>query len=954
MRIRNRNTQEESSSFSYSSFMMDSLRFIMKIPGNVTSYVANHPLQAFSIAALLINASQLPRVGAQAIPTDNLVLNINGTYDPTIHLNNVFPDLDQLNEFNGYRLLGDNTSYINVTNDDNYPVDYQTMLFFFKGDMSHGNILTYNNGGFSVDFNPRHLNPNYSNPLLPYGCGTGLMSVLDDGIQSCGISSTPGPGFTHFGISIHYPLSSVWYFINGTQVDATSFTYSQTAPTPGQGYILGSGLNGTIANVLLYSQPLTNDQISAIYADLVTPPYLASSSSSSGFGFGTGFSFSTPISGDQGIPTDNLVLNLNGTSDPSIHLNNVVMAPDQFNLMNGYRLSGNNNSYINVTSNGTYPVDYQTFLFFFKGDYRGGNLLTYSNGDFSVDFNPRHLNPNYTSLTLPYGCGTSLLSVVDDLDQSCGISATPGYGFTHFAISLHYPLSAVWYFINGTQVDATRFTYSQQPAQPGQGYFLGSGLNGTLSNVLLYSQPLTNDQIAAIYSEQTTPPFVLPGVSSSSSGVSPLASSSARSSSSNSVSSSRLPASSSLSSSTSIQLSSSPVASSSFATSSSNRGVSSSGIFSSSTGLSSSLRGMSSSLATSSSNQPASSSNLASSSRVASSSSVTSSLNLAASSSGLSSSSSLTSSLPLPVSSSTSASLPASSSVSSSNNVIAQSSSGFSSSPTSSSSLNVLSSSGLSSSNAIAQLSSHFSSSTTSSSTLNAVSSSGLTSSNAIGQSSSRFSSSVASSSVTNALTSSGAATSSNAVTSNRGISSSGSSPVLAFSSSTGSANTRANPAASSSSTSSSIALPIASSTALLTNVFSAGSSSTGLDAPTASSSSGNTVITPQGSNDQSSSSISKAGLGSAIAFPTAVLLLTCGGMSYCYYNRRNNQKPSPVVPPERFTNGHGPNPDGYIDSPETTASSVELPALSSSVSSGPSHLVVQDGPMTSSSLSRR
>ena len=207
---RNRSIPKASSNLSYGSFMLKSLSFIIKMPGALTSYVANHKLQVFAIASILINASKISNVVAQVIPTDNLVLNLNGTYDPTIELNNVFPALDQLNRMNAYRLSGDNTSYINVTNDDNYPVDYQTMLFFFEGDMSHGNILTYNNGGFSVDFNPRHLNPNYSNPALPYGCGTGLLSVLDDGDQSCGIGSTPGLGFTQFGISIHYPLSSVW------------------------------------------------------------------------------------------------------------------------------------------------------------------------------------------------------------------------------------------------------------------------------------------------------------------------------------------------------------------------------------------------------------------------------------------------------------------------------------------------------------------------------------------------------------------------------------------------------------------------------------------------------------------------------------------------------------------------------------------------------------------------
>ena len=934
---RNRSIPKASSNLSYGSFMLKSLSFIIKMPGALTSYVANHKLQVFAIASILINASKISNVVAQAIPTDNLVLNLNGTYDPTIELNNVFPALDQLNRMNAYRLSGDNTSYINVTNDDNYPVDYQTMLFFFEGDMSHGNILTYNNGGFSVDFNPRHLNPNYSNPALPYGCGTGLLSVLDDGDQSCGIGSTPGLGFTQFGISIHYPLSSVWYFINGSQVDATRFTYSQTPPTPGQGYILGSGLNGTLSNVLLYSQPLSNDQIAAIYTQLTTAPLASSSSSTAGGNPVFGIS---PIY--QTIPTNNITLNLNGTSDPNVHLNNVVLAPDQFNQMKGYRFAGNNNSYINVSIGNNYPVDYQSFLFFYKGDYSAGNLLTYSNGDFSVDFNPRHLNPNYTSLTLPYGCGTSLLSVVDDLDQACGITSTPGAGFTHFTISLHYPLRSVLYYVNGTLVDGESFTWSQQPAQPGQGYFLGSGLNGTMSNVLLYSVPLTDDQIAAIYADLTTaPPPVLAVSSSSSSNVIPLPSSSTHLSSS----SSRLPASSSLSSSSSNAFSSSPVASSTQATSSSNRGVSSSGLFSSSAGLSSSLRGVSSLLATSSVNLPASSSLAASSSRIASSSSVTSSSNPAASSSGLSSGSSVSSSLPLVTSSSVTSSVNqlASSSGLSSSNVIAQSSSRFASSVPSSSTANTMSSSGLSSSNAIAPSSSRFSSSGSSTSAINAVTSPGISSSNVVAQSSSHFSSSIPSSSTINMVSSSGLDSS--------GVNAPSSSPFASsapgFSAATGSsgqlATSNVNSAASSTVTSSSIALPIASSTSLLTSIFSAGSSTS--DTSTASSSTGDPTSTPQGANDQSSSSISRTGLGLSIALPAAALFACgAGGMYYCY-NKRSPTKLTPVIPPEKFAT---PNQDGYIDAPET-GSTVELPQLSSSVSSGPSVLHVQDGPVTSS-----
>jgi hypothetical protein len=271
----------------------------------------------------------------------------------------------------------------------------------------------------------------------------------------------------------------------------------------------------------------------------------------------------------QTIPTTDLVMSfppLNGTQG-NVQLNNVTLVPDRFGRINSaYGFSGTTTSFINI-SHSDVPVDYQTVSFWMQlPQATSGTVLSYNSGYFNLGINPRYFNPNYSSVITPYDCGDGLLSVIDSELQACGShnDYSNATAWTHYAISLLFPFE-LWLYVNGTFIDAKSFENSQTTINLGPGYQIGFNFKGSLDNFLIYSNPLTDEQITEVYEAQSIPPIVN-SVSSSSSLSTGLATSSSRlSSSAAQLLLSSSPGSSTISSS-SAMLSSSPIASSSSST----------------------------------------------------------------------------------------------------------------------------------------------------------------------------------------------------------------------------------------------------------------------------------------------------------------------------------------------------------------------------------------------------
>ncbi len=295
------------------------------------------------------------------------------------------------------------------------------------------------------------------------------------------------PGTWSHVVAVHDGTSDIIY-INGVEANtkAVSGTLNATSHPLGLGWNpidKGNYLNGALDDVIIYNRALSADDVANLYDDQKDAPVI----------------------------TDPLVANytFSGNADDSSPYNNdaevhgAQLTDDRFDKANmAYSFDGVS-SYIIADNSNQQNSDFTTISFWVNVNNlpASGEVFLLSNGGWQERWKislPSHGKPVFT---------TNNSSGISDMDSGGNNSLVPG-NWTHVVMT-HDGTSDKIYFdgvVVATKAVAGTLNSTDKPLGIGFNPIDGGNyFDGSLDEVRIYNIALTDAEVAALYTEQSTP-----------------------------------------------------------------------------------------------------------------------------------------------------------------------------------------------------------------------------------------------------------------------------------------------------------------------------------------------------------------------------------------------------------------------------------------------------------------